>query len=204
MSGTTRGADAAKGGGQGSTKSAQAIPVRNGADDTKEAVHSAVETVAEAVDTATAMSSKVVEEARAAMMMGVRTVANVGGRVADISFGRGHDLLASATHTMDIYRDAAERSAEGIQALFSSWMAMGRGLQQMQHTCLEIFDHSMDHVGHKPHDLLHCKTIVEVAEVQRDLYIDAINQAIASSSRLLETINHTARDAARPLQSGRR
>jgi methyl-accepting chemotaxis protein len=122
------------------------------------------------------MSSKVVEEAREAMMAGVRTVANVGGRVANISFDRGHNLLSSATHTMDIYRDASERSADGIQALFSSWMAMGRGLQQMLHACLEIFDQS---------------------------YVDAVNQAIKSSSRLLEMMNNTARDAVRPLQNGR-
>ena len=53
--------------------------------------------------------------------------------------------------------------------LFSSWMAMGRGLQQMQHACLEIFDQSMENAVHKPQDLLRCKTVVEVAEVQRDL-----------------------------------
>jgi hypothetical protein len=57
-------------------------------------------------------------------MAGVRTVANVGAHLANISFDRSHNLLASATHTMDIYRDASERSADGIQALFSSCMAM--------------------------------------------------------------------------------
>jgi hypothetical protein len=171
-------------------------------DHPKEASHLTAETVAEAVDTAAAMSSKAVEEARGAMMAGVRTVAT-GGHVADISFDRGHNLLASATHTMDIYRDASERSADGIQALFSSWMAMGRGLQQMQRACLEIFDQSMEHAVHRPRDLLRCKTIVEVAEVHRDLYVDAVSQAITSSSRLLEMVNHTARDAMRPLQNGR-
>lgn len=204
MSGTTRTADATKTVSQVTTKSDPTVATRNGADHSKEASHSTVETVAEAVDTATAMSSKVVEEAREAMMAGVRTVANVGGRVANISFDRGHNLLSSATHTMDIYRDASERSADGIQALFSSWMAMGRGLQQMQHACLEMFDQSMENAVHKPQDLLRCKTVVEVAEVQRDLYVDAINQAIKSSSRLLEMMNNTARDAVRPLQNGRR
>ena len=204
MSGTTRPADATKTVSQVTTKPDPTVATRNGADHSKEASHLAAETVAEAVDTAAAMSSKVVEEARGAMMAGVRTVANVGGHVANIGFDRGHNLLASATHTMDIYRDASERSADGIQALFSSWMAMGRGLQQMQHACLEIFDQSMEHAAHKPQDLLRCKTIVEVAEVQRDLYVDAVNQAITSSSRLLEMMNNTARDAVRPLQNGRR
>jgi phosphoribosyl-ATP pyrophosphohydrolase len=203
VSGTTRLADATKTVSQVTTKSDPTVSTRNGVDHSKEASHSTAETVAEAVDTATAMSSKVVEEAREAMMAGVRTVASVGSHVADISFDRSHNLLASATHTMDIYRDASERSADGIQALFSSWMAMGRGLQQMQRACLEIFDQSMEHVAHKPRDLLRCKTVVDVAEVQRDLYVDAVSQAITSSSRLLEMMNSTARDAMRPLQNGR-
>jgi hypothetical protein len=57
-----------------------------------------------------------------------------------------------------------------------------RGLQQMQRTCLEIFDQSIEDVAHKPRDLLRYKTVVEVAEVQRDLYVDATT----SSSRSLE------------------
>jgi hypothetical protein len=203
VSGTTRPAGATKTVSQGTTKSNATVATHNGVDHPKEASHLTAETVAEAVDTASAMSSKAVEEAREAMMAGVRTVASVGGHVADISFDRGHNLLASATHTMDIYRDASERSADGIQALFSSWMAMGRGLQQVQRAWLEIFDQSMEHAVHKPQDLLRCKTIVEVAEVQRDLYVDAVSQAITSSSRLLEMVNHTARDAMRPLQNGR-
>jgi S-methylmethionine-dependent homocysteine/selenocysteine methylase len=203
VSGTTKPAEATKTVGQVTTKSDPSVATRNGVDHSNEASHLTAETVARAVDTAAAMSSKVVEEAREAMMAGVRTVASVGGHVANISFDRGHNLLASATHTMDIYRDASERSADGIQALFSSWMAMGRGLQQMQHTCLEIFDESMEHAVHKPQDLLRCKTIAEVAEVQRDLYVDAVSQAITSSSRLLEMMNNAARDAMRPLQNGR-
>jgi hypothetical protein len=203
VSGTTRPADATKTVAQ-ATKPDPTVGTRNGADHSKGASHRTAETVAEAVDTAAAMSSKVVEEARGAMLAGVRTVANVGDHVANISFDRSHNLLASATHAMDIYRDASERSADGIQALFSSWMAMGRGLQQMQQACLEIFDQSMEHAVHKPRDLLHCKTVVEVAEVQRDLYVDAVSQAITSSSRLLEMMNTAARDAMRPLQNGRR
>jgi hypothetical protein len=43
--------------------------------------------------------------------------------------------------------------------------------------------------------------MVEVAEVQRDLYIGAINRAVESTTRLLEMAGRTAQDAVRPLQS---
>jgi Phasin protein len=202
VSGTTKLADATKTVSQVTTKSDPTVATRNGADHSKDTSRLTAETVAEAVNSAAA-SSKVVEEAREATTARARRVANVSGDVANIASDRGHNLLTSATHTMDIYRDASERSADGIQALFSSWMAMGRGLQQIQHACLEIFDQSMEHVAHKPRDLLHCKTIGEVAEMQRDLYVDSVSQAITSSGRLLEMMNNTARDAMRPLQNRR-
>lgn len=174
---------------------------QNGADRAKEAAQSITETVAETANAAANLSSRAAEQSRDVLMMGVRTAAGVGSRVADISFGRGHHLLASAAHAMDVYRDASERSAERVQALFSSYMTFGRGLQHMQHAWLEMLDHTIENAAHKPQDLLRAKNMIELAEVQRDLYIDAINHAFELTSRLLEIAGRTAQDAVRPLQS---
>jgi hypothetical protein len=78
---------------------------------------------------------------------------------------------------------------------------MGRGLQSMQHAWLEMLDHSIENAAHKPQDLLRCKNMIELAEVQRDLYIDAINYAFESTGRLLDLAGRTAQDAVRPLRS---
>jgi hypothetical protein len=174
---------------------------QNATDRARDAGLSMTETVAETAHAAANMSSKAAEQSRDALLMGVRTAAGVGSRVADISFGRGHHLLASAAQAADIYRDASERSAERVQALFSSYMTFGRGLQHMQHALLEMVDHTMENAVHKPQDLLRCKNMIELAEVQRDLYIDAINHAFESTSRLLDIAGRTAQDAVRPLQS---
>ena len=80
-------------------------------------------------------------------------------------------------------------------------MTFGRGLQSMQHAWLEMMDHTMEHAAHKPQDLLRCKNMVELAEVQRDLYLDAINHAFESTSRLLDIAGRTAQDAVRPLHA---
>lgn len=174
---------------------------QNGADRATQAAHGVTDTVAETADAATAMSSRVVDQSREVMMMAARTAAGVGGRVADISYGRSHHLLSSTAHAMDVYRDASERSAERVQALFSSYMTLGRGIQQIQHAWLEMMDHNLENATHKPQDLLRCKNLVELAEVQRDLYMDTINRAVESSSRLLEMAGRTAQDAVRPLQN---
>jgi hypothetical protein len=174
---------------------------QNGADRAREATQSITETVAETANAAANMSTKAAEQSREVMLMGVRTAAGVGSRVADIGFGRGHHMMSSAAHAMDVYRDASERSAERVQALFSSAMVMGRGLQNMQHAWLEMMDHTMENATHKPQDLLRCKNMVELAEVQRDLYLNAINHAFESTSRLLDLAGRTAQDAVRPLRS---
>lgn len=173
---------------------------RNATDRAKELGLSMTETVAETANAATEISSRAAEQGREALRLGVQTAAGVSGRVADINFGRSHHLMSSAAQAMDIYRDASERSAERVQALVSSAMSMGRGLQTLQHAWLEMIDKRMEHSTRKPQDLLRCKSMVELAEVQRDLYVDAVNHALASTSRLLEIAGRTAQDAVRPLQ----
>jgi hypothetical protein len=173
---------------------------RNNADRARQAGQSVTETVAETANTAVHVSTMAAESSREVLMMGMRAAADVGSRVADISFGRGHHLMSSAVHAMDVYRDASERSVERVQAVFSSAMMFGRGMQQMQHAWLEMIGQSMENAAHKPQDLLRCKNLVEVAEVQRDLYLDAVNQAFESTGRLLDLSGRAAQDAVRPLQ----
>lgn len=174
---------------------------QDAADRAGEAGQAATETVAETVHTAASLTSKAAERSREVMLMGVRTAAGVGSQVADISFGRGQHMLSSAVQAMDIYREATERSAERVQALVSSYMIFGRGLQSLQHAWIEMLDHSMGNGGHKPQDVLRCQNIVELAEVQRDLYLDAINHAFASTTKLLDLAGRAAQEAVRPLQS---
>ena len=201
MSATTKNADAARKSSENSAGLSQPAMAQNGADHSKEAAQTVSDTVAEAVDTATVISSKVVEQTREVVMTGVRTAANVGSRVADISFGRGHHLLSSTAHMMDIYRNASEQSAGRVQALFSSWMAVGLGFQQMQHACLGILDRTVKNAAQKPQDILRCKTMAEVAEVHRDLCNSAISQTLELSGRLFELMSHTAQNADRPLRN---
>lgn len=164
-------------------------------------IKQANEKATQAVSEATNVASKATTSGVDAIMTGVRTAGDISGRVGDISFGRSHQMLTSATRAMDVYTDATERSAERVQALVSSCMTLSRGLQKMQHMWLEMLDYSMKHATHKPQDLLRCKTLLEVAEVQRALYMDAVNHAVTSGSRLLEMAGRTAQDAALPLQT---
>jgi phasin family protein len=102
---------------------------------------------------------------------------------------------------MDVYAAATERSAERVQAMVSSALVMGRGIQKLQRAWLEMLDRSMQSAAQRPRDLLRCKTLTEVAEVQRELYADTVNNVFESSGRLLDLASRAAQEAARPLQT---
>lgn len=171
------------------------------ADRARQATETLTDNVSEAADTAASASLKTAATGRDTMLMGARTAAGVTGKVADISFNRSRDMVASSAQAMDIYTGAAERTAERVQALMSSGLTLSRGMQKMQHAWLEMVDQTMERAAHRPQDLLRCKTLVEVAEVQRDLYTDAVNHAFETSSRLLELAASVAQDAVRPLRA---
>ncbi len=159
------------------------------------------ETVARTADAAVEMGQRVAEQGREVMLLGVRAAAGMNGRIADASYGRGHRVLGAAARALAIYREAGDSTAENVQALFSAYMTLGRGAQQMQHACLELLDQAVDRTTHKPQDLLRCMTLEEVAEVQHDLYLDAVHHAMESSIALLQLAAQTAQQAMRPLQA---
>ncbi|HEY3846473.1 MAG TPA: phasin family protein [Acetobacteraceae bacterium] len=159
------------------------------------------ETVVRTADAAVEMGQRVAEQGQEVMLLGVRTAAGMNGRIADAGYVRSHRVLGAAARALDVWREAGDSTAENVQALFSAYMTLGRGAQQMQHACLDLLDRAVDKATHKPQDLLRCKTLEEVAEVQRDLYLDAVNHALESSTTLLQLAAQTAQQAMRPLQA---
>ena len=83
---------------------------------------------------------------------------------------------ASAAPLMDIYRDAARRSADHMQALFGTWVTVSRGMRDLHVTWLETMTHSIQSSGAAP---------LNIWQAQRDLYASAIDTAFASTNRLL-------------------
>ena len=170
-------------------------------DELRDVGDAVAETVVRTADAAVEMGQRVAEQGREVMLMGVRAAAGMNGRIADAGYGRSHHLLGAAARALDVYRDAGDSTAENVQALFSATMTLGRGAQQMQHAWLELLDRAVDRATHKPQDLLRCRTLEQVAEVQRDLYLDAVNHALESGTTLLQLAARTAEQAMRPLQA---
>jgi hypothetical protein len=171
------------------------------AEEFRDVGESMAETMVRTTDAAVEMTQRVAEQGREVMLLGVRAAAGMNGRLADAGYGRSHRALGAAARALQLCHEAAENNAENVEALFSAYMTMGRGLQQIQQTYLDMLDRAVDGAARRPQDLLRCKSIEEFAEVQRDLYVDVVNRAMESSTTLLQLAAQTAQQAMRPLQA---
>lgn len=169
------------------------------AEDFRDVGGTVADTVARTADAAVEMGQRVADQGREVMLLGMRAAAGMNGRLADAGYGRGHRVFGEAARALQVWQQAGDNAAENLQALFSTYLTVGHGIQQMQHAYMEMLDRAADRAAHRPQDLLRCKSLEEFAQVQRDLYLDAVNRAVESSTTLLQLAAQTAQQAMRPL-----
>ena len=165
------------------------------ADEVRAIGSNVADTMARGAEAAVDVAQRSVEQSRDVAWLGMRTAAGVNSRFADTNYDRGQRALESAARVLDIYREAAESTAEKVQTLFTSWTALGRGAQQMQVAYLQLLDRTIKGASRKPQDLLRAKSVEELAQLQRDLYVDTVNHAIEASSSLLQMAGQIAQTA---------
>ncbi|HEY6434465.1 MAG TPA: phasin family protein [Acetobacteraceae bacterium] len=171
------------------------------ADEARDIGVSVADTVARTADAAVDITQRVADQGREVIWLGVRAAAGVNGRLADVGYGRSHRVIGQTAHALEIYREAAETTAEHVQALFTSWTSLGRGMQELQHAWLEMLDRATQRGVRKPQDILRCKSVDEVAEIQRELWVDGVKHATEAGVTLLQIASRVTNEAMRPLQS---
>jgi hypothetical protein len=170
---------------------------RNIGERTAEAAARTADTVA---DVTRDMTQRVADQGREAVRLGLRAVAGAQAPLADVSYDRSRRLVETTARVTDIYHDAAQRTADDVQALVGSFTSLGRGLQQYQHAYLDVLNRSLESVSRKQQDLFRANSPVELAEVQRDIYLDAVNNMLTGSTMLLQIAGQIAQEAVKPLQ----
>jgi hypothetical protein len=168
---------------------------------TNEMIGNAADTVSHTTEVAVDLTQRVADQSREVIWNGMRAATGVNGRLADVGYGTSHRLLEQATHIMDIYGQASERTSEKLQSMFAAGLSLSRGVQQMQQTWLNLLDRSMNEAARKPQDLFRCKSLSELADTQRDLYVGAIDRLLESSATMLQAAERTTRDAMSRLQN---
>lgn len=160
----------------------------------------AARTTDAATDVARDMTRRVADQGQEAVRLGLRAVAGTQAPLAEVSYDQSRRLVEATARVTDIYHDAAQRTAEDVQALVGSFSNLGRGLQQYQHAYLDLVSRSMESVSRKQQDLFRVNSPVEFAEVQRDLYLEVVNTMLTGSTTLLQIVGQITQDAVRPLQ----
>jgi Phasin protein len=164
---------------------------------------SGIAAAARTTDAAVGIARRLTEQGREAMGMGLRAAAEANVPLTDAGYVEGRRLLDDTTRIANLYREASEDTAADVQALVASAAQLGRGLQRMQDAYLDVLQRALGRAKRQPHDLLRCRSAVEFAEVQRDLYVDGVTTALEMNAALLHLACQVAQDAAAPLE-GRR
>ena len=146
------------------------------------------------------LASRAIEQGREGVRLGFRTVAEAQRPVAERGYAQGQQAVETAARVSEAYRQAAERTAEDLQAFAVSWTHLLRGVQQWQHAYFDMAQRALQRFGNRPQELLRANSPVEVAQIQRDLYVEAVNSALTSSTTLLQLAGQIAQDTVRPLQ----
>jgi len=145
-------------------------------------------------------SQRATDQGREAIVSALGAVANAQGPLADAGFEQSRRALEITSRVTDVYRQAAERAADDVHALFDSWMSFGRGLQRWQQAYADVIRQSLESVADKRQNMLQSDSPVHFAEVQRDLYVDLVHNTVQASTRLLELTGQIVQDSVRPLQ----
>ncbi len=114
----------------------------------------------------------------------------------------------ASTHTTETSRsarpptptEAASVSQERMNAVLAASAAYTQGLRELQEAYIALVHRSMELMQRTTRDLIRCSSPADVAELQKDMLRDGMEQIFQGASKILETSNKVADDALRPLQ----
>ena len=99
---------------------------------TKRFAGTAADATRRTADTAAETAQRATDQGREATMSGLRAIADAQGPLTEAGFEQSRRALEITSRVADVYRQAAERAATDVHALFNSWMSLGRGVQRWQ------------------------------------------------------------------------
>lgn len=166
----------------------------------REAGEGAAFAAARATDAIAETARSTTEQGQQVLETGIRLMAGAHAPFVDAGYQQSRRVIESSAHITNAYREATERSAEDAQALLAAYSNIGRGLQHWQHACFDLLAQSMERGTQKRRALSQCNSMVELAQLQRDVYLDMIDGWFTSSTTLLQLAGQIAHDAVRPLQ----
>lgn len=165
-----------------------------------------VERAAEAERTAVRALRTSERTTREATEKVVDTIANGAASVQDSArkvtaniTERVQQAASETRKAMTVYSDSAETIADDLQAIRASSAGSVEGMSEIYSAWMEWFGKSASTNADTSQQLLRCRTVMQVAELQRDFVNSAMRNWMEGSTKLLEITQRTSKRALRPL-----
>ncbi|CAH2600024.1 protein of unknown function [Rhodovastum atsumiense] len=158
------------------------------------------DSIAQASQAAAGRVRQVGEDGSEATAASLRAMAGLQEPFAQAGLEQGRRFAEATIRMTEAYREASERSAGDVQAMVASFASLSRGAQHWQNTWFELMQNAFGRAQRRHHDLLGCRSMVALAEVQRDMYLEAVEDMLGANTRLLRLAGQIVEEAARPLQ----
>ncbi len=84
--------------------------------------------------------------------------------------------------------------------MLMSYGQIGQAVQDWQKTAIDLSQRFMTRFGNAPQSLSRCTSLTELAQWQRDIYSDVINEAVAANHAILQTLSKVTENALRALE----
>jgi hypothetical protein len=168
--------------------------------ETRAAGERSAEAASQAGSAATGVAQQAARDGKETFARGMRAVAETAAPLADASFHEERRLIETSARVTDLFKEATSETAEDVQALTATYAQLGQGMLRMQHAYFNTVLHAMARARRQPKDLLRCRSVTEVAEVQRDMYMDGVAFMMESSTTLIRLAGEVVQGAARPLE----
>jgi hypothetical protein len=171
-----------------------------GAEATKRSAETIAHVTRRGAEAAADVTRRAAAQGQDAAISSLRAIAAAQEPLTDVGLDQSKRALEVASRVTDVCRQGAERSAEHVRALVESWIQLGQGLQRWQHAYFDQLQECASTVAQKRQQLASCNSPVEFAEVQRDLYVDLVNNTFKATTTLLQIAGQISQEAAQPLQ----
>ncbi len=123
------------------------------------------------------------------------------GKAKEAAGAGARKLMRDAVEAATLYQQMLVDSVNTMTMARESCLGFANALNQVQFLYLDTLRRAGRHDGRRSYlDFLHCRSLVDIAELQRDVYQGTVKDAVEISTSALRIMGEASRDAIAPLR----
>ncbi len=130
---------------------------------------------------------------------GAASVQDSTGKVTANIMERVQQAASETRKAMTVYSDSAQTIADDLQAIRATSAVSVEGMSEIYSAWMEWFSKAASTNAEASQQLLQCKTVMQVAELQREFVTTAMRNWMEGSTKVLQITQRTSKQALRPL-----